>query len=266
VSAFEEFCPYWEFFEHTGLSRDILASIACLASPILLLGSGQGFVTEMLTGLGHDVTNVDVSRAMIEYARRRRNVETIRGDAASVRLDRRFQTIIVNTGLLTEANVRTGFISQLLDNVDRHLRERGHVVLAYLKRCPSTEALAHLGLLDRPSNNGMLWEARASLDTIKTGLLARGYEPSTLDILFLLFEEELEQHRQLVVNVGNAYVTARHAETPPTEFLDSCADFGLCLLTSEAEQLMLDAIEDRHRIVERVDADQTTRILVYGGA
>jgi Methyltransferase domain len=262
-SAFDAFGPYWEYFEQAGLSGEALKSIEPIVSPVLVLGSGQGVVSQTLTAAGHDVTNVDCSRAMIDYARTRRQVETILGDAASIALERRFATVIIATGILTDANVHTRFVTDVVNNADRHLSDDGHVVLAYFRRSRAREVLERLGLLGHPSTNAKVWEGRDSLAGMKAALMACGYGDRALDVAFVVFDEALDRQRQLMADVGHAYVRARGVAAPPPEFLDQFAELGECYLSSESEDAVRKAIEDRHTIVNRLEPADDTIVLVY---
>jgi SAM-dependent methyltransferase len=262
-SSFDELCAYWEFFERSGLNENVLELSEYIRSPVLLLGSGQGVVSQALLDQGLDVTNVDISNSMIQYARSRRNVETIEANAASVSFDRKFNTILVNTGILTEENIRTSFNLDLLKNVDKHLAERGRVLLAYLRCSFSIKVFERLGLLGRPSNNAIFWSARESLEKIKESFIASGYEKDLIDLLFVLCEDDLDKHREFITRVGNEYLKVNETTEPSSEFLDKCADFAACFLKSETEHILIQSIEERYAIVSKFDADNGTRIVVY---
>ncbi len=264
LTGFEELCPHWALFEHTGLNERVLAAIDCFRSPILLLGSGQGLVPQALQSLGHAVTSVDISRQMIAYARSRRNIETIHGDAASVSIGRRFRTVVVNTGVITQANVRSPFARAVVHNAAAHLTANGRVVLAYLKYSFSITVFEGLGLLGRPSSNFLVWEARESLDTMKDALASYGCDRALLESVFVLCRDDLERHRDLIARIGTADMKANQSAAPSRELLDRCADFETLYLKPDSEDLLLRTIAEDHAVVQTFEADNGTAIVVYG--
>ena len=262
ATTFDELCPYWASFEHIGLTDNVHASCSHIVSPILLLGSGQGLVAQLLGKLGHEVTSVDISAPMVEYARSRRNIDTIFADAASVSLARRFSTVIINTGIVTESNVHTPAISGVLDNALDHLDTGGRIVLAYLTYSFPIQVLEGLGLLGRPSANQLVWQARQSLDALKQALADHGCEAALLDRVFVLCHAELDRHRQLVASVGQAYMRENHTTAPDPAVIDKCGDFIPLYLKRESEERLLNAIGRRQVILDSVDAANGTKIVV----
>jgi SAM-dependent methyltransferase len=263
VSSFDELSPYWRFLENGGLNENLSVLVEYVASPVLLLGSGQGLVSQKLVARGYDVTNVDISRSMIGYAKSRRGVETIEADAASVSISRKFRTIIISTGLVTEANAQTRFVVELLTNVDRHLACGGQVLLTYLKTSSSVQVFEYLGLLGRPSNNFDIWNARASLDKMKECLSAKGYDNNLIDYLFVLFEDKLEDHRQMIERIGSEYMKINGGAEPPQKLIDACADFASCYLKPVSEHSLIKAIEERYGILVQLGLDDKVKAIVY---
>ncbi len=81
---------------------DFYRSLA--ADPILELGCGTGRVSLPLARAGFEVTGIEISRAMLDHARRklegeppevRARVALVQGDMASCRLRRRFRLVIL---------------------------------------------------------------------------------------------------------------------------------------------------------------------------
>ncbi|GAA3440025.1 class I SAM-dependent methyltransferase [Kutzneria kofuensis] len=93
---------------------------------VLELGAGAGRVTQPLAALGHPVLAVDNSEEMLAHVR---NAETIRADIESLRLDRRFDAVILASQLVntTDAELRRG----LLATAAHHVSDNGIVLIQW---------------------------------------------------------------------------------------------------------------------------------------
>jgi hypothetical protein len=75
---------YWDLLEHHGLNAEnaFLLSEA-LASPMLIVGSGQGLLSQYFAQCGYDICSVDRSIEMAKFATYRRGMPTVVCDALS---------------------------------------------------------------------------------------------------------------------------------------------------------------------------------------
>jgi SAM-dependent methyltransferase len=96
------------------------------ASSILELGAGTGRVTGGLTALGHCVVAVDESPEMLE---RITGAETVCAQIENLRLDRRFDVVLLCSYLLNvpDLALRAAF----LDACARHVTDAGCVVIQH---------------------------------------------------------------------------------------------------------------------------------------
>ncbi len=77
---------------------------------VLDLGTGAGRIAQPLAALGHPVTGVDNSAEMLAHVR---NVETVQADIETLRLDRRFDAVLLASNLLNtpETTLRRAFLA-----------------------------------------------------------------------------------------------------------------------------------------------------------
>jgi SAM-dependent methyltransferase len=93
---------------------------------VLELGAGAGRVTQPLAALGHPVLAVDNSEDMLAHVR---NAETMRVDIESLRLDRRFDAVLLASQLVNtpDAELRRG----LLATAAHHVNDDGKVLIQW---------------------------------------------------------------------------------------------------------------------------------------
>ncbi len=75
---------------HVGLEdvwMDLFSKVFKGRKRILDVGTGTGFVASILSRLGHEVVGLDISRGMLEVARRKCDVELVMGDAEDLPFD-----------------------------------------------------------------------------------------------------------------------------------------------------------------------------------
>ena len=138
------FC--WHAFEHDGLTDTMVAG--CLGhvdGPILVVGSGQGLVSQGLQRAGFEVVSVDSEPEMAVQAQARRNIATRVADFFELEADPGIRTVLVNTGVVTPSLVRTraeAFARQLR----RLVPVDGRVVLSYFQRTAFMDVAEEMGL------------------------------------------------------------------------------------------------------------------------
>jgi SAM-dependent methyltransferase len=101
---------------------EIVHATAPPGASVLELGCGTGRILRPLAALGHPVTGVDDSAAMLE---RSPDLPTICSPIESLRLDRTFDVVLLASTLINaEPGTRRGFLA----TAARHLRDRGTAV------------------------------------------------------------------------------------------------------------------------------------------
>jgi SAM-dependent methyltransferase len=109
-----------------GADFDFCVALAANAASVLDLGCGTGELAAAL-GRAHDVTGVDPAAAMLEIARARpggAEVAWIEADARSVRLERRFDLILL-TGHAFQVILTDEDQSAVLKTIAAHLAPKG---------------------------------------------------------------------------------------------------------------------------------------------
>jgi ubiquinone/menaquinone biosynthesis C-methylase UbiE len=98
----DELAAHWEFFEFKNFTPNVLENYADrVRDPILLIGAGQGLVTQPLRQKGLKVVGVDWSWKMVERGMVRRGEPNFVADALSLPFKpRSFRTVIFASGTL----------------------------------------------------------------------------------------------------------------------------------------------------------------------
>lgn len=257
---FDKLCPFWEFFEGEGLNERIVNLAPHIVDPVLLLGSGQGLVSEALGTICKDLTNLDKSPTMAVYAKLRRGQDTILDEVDSFKLGRLFATIVVNTGIITAPKISTGFVERLVGTILRHMSPSGKVIVSYFRRSVFSDDGEKLGLVGKMSNSDIFLEANGDLDRAKALLLTRGVDASVADQAFRRNESKLIRHSQLIVAVGQRYIEV-HGESP-VAFIRRYMGFYPYNLWPEDEVRMRCVLERELRVLEEHMINEDTNVLI----
>jgi SAM-dependent methyltransferase len=107
-----------------GPDADLIHAAIPVGATILELGSGVGRVTGPLVRLGHPVVAVDESPEMLAHVR---DAQTIRASIEDLRLDRRFDVVLLASHLINTPDraERQAF----LDTCARHVQASGCVLI-----------------------------------------------------------------------------------------------------------------------------------------
>ncbi|WMX47602.1 class I SAM-dependent methyltransferase [Streptomyces roseicoloratus] len=111
-----------------GTEPEVIAAALPAGASLLELGSGAGRVTAPLAARGFAVTAVDESAEMLAVVGERvPGVETVLSPIEDLRLDRRFDAVVLGSFLVHTADPRTrqGF----LETCRRHVTDDGHVLV-----------------------------------------------------------------------------------------------------------------------------------------
>jgi ABC-2 type transport system ATP-binding protein len=138
----QTWAPYWETIEdrHLGvfLTEKLLDD---MASPVLVVGAGQGLIVEHLKKKGFVVDGIDLEKEMILRARERRSIALVRADASALPLESDYyRTVIIATGVVDYV-FETTVIKKILGEAFRVLRLHGVLLVSFYKLSPKTEKI-----------------------------------------------------------------------------------------------------------------------------
>lgn len=140
------------------LEADFIQSLSPLPHTILDAGCGTGRVAKELARVGNYVVGLDISATMLAKARRSAPHLSWRlGDLSCVRLERRFDAIVLAGNVMTF--LRKGTEQAALHNLARHLAPDGRLLTGFYL------SMAHLQLDDYDkyaARAGLHLEARYS--------------------------------------------------------------------------------------------------------
>jgi ABC-2 type transport system ATP-binding protein len=118
---------------------DVLAPMC--ASPVLVVGAGQGVVQGRLQELGLEVWGLDYCAEMARAARRRRGLQVALGDAGRLPwATGRFESVIVSTGVLDFIDGRDEWRA-IVGETQRVTRPRGRIFFSFSQLAPTVEQL-----------------------------------------------------------------------------------------------------------------------------
>ena len=234
---FSEYVDYWDLYEdEDGLTTSIVTQLSqYIRSPILLLGSGQGLISECLIFRGEKVTSVDISQEMADKALERRGIQTVVADVATVKLQQQFSTIIVSTGIIDTHRLEGEFLDKLLENIKTHSHKAAHILFFYFWNSPWEQAKQLLGIYKKPSSEIYFWQAQGNLETAKRLLVSEGGIPQeTVDEIFNQWQEELQAMQELILRVGERY-RVNNGQDPEPYFAKAMPIFATLFLTEQQE-------------------------------
>jgi SAM-dependent methyltransferase len=242
---FRVWADYWDLLEHHGVNAENAYLLqAFLASPILVVGSGQGLLSLHLLDAGYDVCSIDKSATMAEYAARRRHVSTTVCDAVVLRLPQRFRGIVVTTGIINTRTIEQGLLPPLLENIDRHMAPGGRVAFSYFSATSWTDVAHELGLYGRPSNNVIFWIAHGDLTHAVRLFAVHLGNPEVVRRAFDSQPTKLSSHMESILTIGKRYVEL-HDESPDRFIADHSGYYPFPLSRSEESTLLKTLVAHR---------------------
>ncbi|MGF1629736.1 MAG: class I SAM-dependent DNA methyltransferase [Kiloniellaceae bacterium] len=134
-----ELVQFYDLDNEKGPDDDLCIRMAAEARSVLDLGCGTGRLTVGLAGNGRAVTGADPAAAMLDMARRREGggkVEWVEADARSLRLNRRFDLIVL-TGHAFQVFLTPADQAAVLATIAQHLTPRGRFI--FDSRSPAAE-------------------------------------------------------------------------------------------------------------------------------
>ena len=181
----------WENYEPEGLNAMHLRALApYLKSQALVIGGGQGFVSEILFELGFLSQAVDWSNRMIQRAWQRRQLRIKKANANSLPFDSNFfATSIITTGVLSGSHTNSE-LSDYLYEAARVVQPHGTVVVSILKSNVNTQVTFDAPI-DLAVPTPFLSSSRIIKNAPSTLTLYHEFEISQVSLL--LFQKHLSQ-------------------------------------------------------------------------
>jgi hypothetical protein len=218
---FTKYVDYWDLYEDkNGLTTSIVAELSeYIRSPILVIGSGQGLIPGYLISIGEKVISVDINQKMADKALERRGIQTVVADAATVKLQQQFNTIIVSTGIASIERIEGKFLDKFLENIKTHSNRNAQIIFCYFWNSPWEQARKLLGIVKSPSNEVYFWKAQGHLETAKRLLISEGGIPQeTVDKLFHQHKEVLQALLKSILLIGERYRSINNGQDPKPYF------------------------------------------------
>ncbi|MEV0146932.1 MULTISPECIES: class I SAM-dependent methyltransferase [unclassified Nonomuraea] len=185
---------------------EIIATVTPAGGTILELGCGTGRMTHPLVELGFEVVAVDESAEMLAHVR---GAATVRARIDELRLERRFDTVVLASHLVQTADAEGR--RALLEACARHVAPDGHVLLQWMppERLDAWEVgqgwtedgvTIALAALEQPEPgrftvtmryevDGRVWTQSSSSRRLSDEDLARALEEAGLRMLRFLTED-----------------------------------------------------------------------------
>ena len=142
--------PFWDLIENRHFSTDVTDFIINdIESPILVVGAGQGIIVRYLKEKGYDVTGLDINDEMISIAKKKYDLDIVKGDAASLPFpDRSFKTVIISSGVVDYgADEKT--IQIIIKEAKRVLNDEKNLFVAFYQIMPKLEYIyRYIGIID----------------------------------------------------------------------------------------------------------------------
>jgi hypothetical protein len=134
--------PYWSYQEDFFLDSETINKIsAAFASPVLIIGAGQGLLVDQLQKNGFSVDGIDSDPQMISYAKKRRGLDLVLANAANLPFaNNSYQTCIIATGVVDFID-NEGQIKLIINEALRVTDGSGKVFIAFYKYHPKVEAI-----------------------------------------------------------------------------------------------------------------------------
>lgn len=145
---FDLFAPLCHLFENCGLASNVNRVLPFIGSQVLLVGAGSGVVAKCLELKGRNVYGIDRSRRMCHEALVRRGFRWECVDAAAFVPTRRFDSVIISTGVIRPANAAL-FLPTLRRIAESALSEHGICVCALFAETEFDRMLNLLGFTSK---------------------------------------------------------------------------------------------------------------------
>ncbi len=145
----ETWAPYLSYVENNHLDLDCVRRLRdAITDPVLVVGAGQGLLVEELQNMGFDVSGIELSPTMIEYADKRRGIKLIHADAQELPFDdRKYETVIIATGVVDFQDDEE-LIMKIINEARRVATDSGCVLVAFLSVHPIVEQfLERIGII-----------------------------------------------------------------------------------------------------------------------
>jgi len=145
TSFWTAWAPYWSYEEDFFLGIEIINQLAVdIISPVLIVGAGQGLLVEQLQKKGFKVDGIDLDPQMVIYAKKRRGLDIIQGDAKNMPFaNNSYKTSVIASGVVDFINDEEQ-IQSIINETLRITDDSGKVFVAFYKYHPKVEKLLKL--------------------------------------------------------------------------------------------------------------------------
>jgi len=136
--------PFWDLMENRHMSTHLTDKIINLIKdPILVIGAGQGVIVKHLKDKGFIVDGLDLEDEMIKYAKKRHNLNLIKGDARDLPFnDNLYNTVIISSGVVDYITDKDeALIKEIIIEALRVTSLHGNLFLAFHQQTPAIEKI-----------------------------------------------------------------------------------------------------------------------------
>jgi hypothetical protein len=143
--------PHLVYLEDNHLDlRTINALVEKIASPVLVVGGGQGLLVNELQNKGFQVDGVDSSPEMVKLAEQRRGVKLVLTDGSTLPFaDNSHETSIIATGVVDFLD-DDNQIRSIIEETSRVSKKGGNLLISFYKVHPITEKfLERIGIITK---------------------------------------------------------------------------------------------------------------------
>lgn len=252
----------WEAYENMGVSPKRLDRVLrYLESPILVMGSGMGLVSECLINKGYTVDSIDSSSEMIKRSREKRNIASILCNSEKTPFpDKSYKTILINSGVIDSVSLYAGDTQKILEECMRLIRNDGKVIISYFKEEPHMEFIYNSLKLNRyPSNYSLflvddLKKVRSKFETDTK------MRKDLIDFIFSTYPKSIKYLYTLVNNIKETLLTKNIA---PKRFISKHIGYNKYNLNNIEEKYLIHIIKNSFNIVKKEKlSDNQTQILI----
>ncbi|MBN2535329.1 MAG: class I SAM-dependent methyltransferase [Spirochaetales bacterium] len=124
--------PFWDKMENRHMNTHVTDKIINdIASPVLVIGAGQGLIVKHLRDKGYIADGVDIVDEMIKYAYIRHSIKLIKANARSLPFENcSYKTVIISSGVVDRLSDEK-LIKTIINEAMRVVALHGHLFVAF---------------------------------------------------------------------------------------------------------------------------------------
>lgn len=202
IKLFDDLSFCWDYFERDGLTDESITHFSNnVKSPVLVVGGGQGLISQRLREAGHEVCTLEIHQSMADLAWSRRKVESIVVDFMNFESPQKFATIIINTGVVYPSFIESS-AEAFVEKIDHYTHDNGVIALSFLHKTAFDHAVSHLELHHNQELLGCIWDYISKEKSIFDALTAYHLELPRLAYLLSRFKKELLEYELQIKTAG----------------------------------------------------------------